>query len=256
MDPGLDDELQRRWGAFWGASEGRPTVTITVTKGDGTTWLPPGPPGERYRIEAQADDDGLLVVSYRFALAPESPSAWRLVVEETPQEPLGRIVENAARYLVARLAAEAGGMALHGAGIARQGKAWVFAGPSRSGKSTAVSLTQGESLGDDFAVVLPAQDGWSVPAVPFDNGENGSVQTTPPTPLASVLRLHQAPEARLSRPQGPLAHASLMACLAFPWALPDLGARLDDAVGSLVAAGLFAELWFAPDASFWDLLDA
>jgi len=47
-----------------------------------------------------------------------------------------------------------------------------------------------------------------------------------------------------------------MACLAFPWALPDLGARLDDAVGSLVAAGLFAELWFAPDASFWDLLDA
>ena len=132
LDATLDDALSYRWGAFWGAPTGEAHVTASVMRGDGGTWIPPGAPGERYRLEAKADVDGIFAASYRFALGQESKISWRLVVEETPQEPLGRIVENAARYLVARLAAEEGGLALHGAGVTRRGRAWVFAGPSRS----------------------------------------------------------------------------------------------------------------------------
>ena len=255
LDAGLDGYLQNRWAAFWGPPEGIATVTVHVRRGDGNTWIPPGPPGERYRLEAAMDADGILVTSYRFALAPEAGSTWRLAIEETESEPLERIVENAARFLVARLAAEQGGLALHGAGLARGGRAWVFSGPSRSGKSTAISHSQGVSLGDDFAVVLPNASSWTVPAVPFDNAESGSIPTTPPTPLAKILRLRHAPAPRLERPPAPIAQASLLGCAAFPWALPDLATRIDDAVAALVSQGLFAELWLAADASFWDVLD-
>jgi len=254
IDAGLDAALAHRWGAFWGAPAGSGTVTVQVVRGDGGSWIPPGSPGELYRIEAEAEAAGILVASYRFALAPETNAAWRLAVEETPEEPLERIVENAARYLVARLAAETGGIALHGAGLARSGRAWIFAGPSRSGKSTAVSHSPGVSLGDDYAVVLPGSKGWIVPAVPFDNAESGSVASTPPMPLARILRLRHATTPRLERLSGPRAQASLMGCVAFPWALPDLAGPIDAAVASLVAAGLFAELQLAPNPSFWDEL--
>jgi hypothetical protein len=255
LDAVLDESLAYRWGAFWGPAQGIESVTVRVVRGDGATWVPAGPPGERYRIEAETDADGILVASYRFALATNRDRSWRLALEDAPQEPIPRLFENATRYLVARLAAEQGGVALHGAGIARNGRAWIFAGPSRSGKSTAIRLTQGESLGDDFAVVLPSVNGFSVPAVPFDNAETG-VASSPPAPLAMILRLHQGPKPILTRPTGPMAHAALMACLAFPWALPDLSAKLDAAVAALVSGGRFGELTFAPDPSFWELLES
>ena len=47
-------------------------------------------------------------------------------------------------------------LALHGAGVMREERAYLFVGPSRSGKSTAVRLSAPAiSMGDDFAVVLP-----------------------------------------------------------------------------------------------------
>ena len=73
-------------------------------------------------------------------------------------------------------------------------------------------------------------------------------------PLAGIFRLHKAPEPRLERPVGPSASASLMACLACPWALPDLAQRLDVTVDRLAASGCFAHLWFAREPSFWELL--
>jgi hypothetical protein len=254
IDAVLDEALAGRWGAFWGPAQGIESVTVRVVRGDGGTWIAPGPPGEGYRIEAEPDADGILVASYRFALAPNRDGSWRLAIEDTPSEPLARLFENATRYLVARLAAEQGGVALHGAGVAKHGRAWVFAGPSRSGKSTAIRLSSGTSLGDDFAVIVPAAQGFVVPAVPFDNAEAG-IGSTPPMPLALVLRLHQGPKPLLSRPTGPIAHAALMSCLAFPWALPDLAAKIDGAVAALVSDGRFAELTFAPDPSFWELLE-
>lgn len=257
VDAALDRVLSERWSGFWTSTEGAAQRIVRVVRGDGSTWIPPGPAGERYRIEAVADECGVLACSYRFALARRGPDAWTLVLEDDGAEPIGRIAENAARYLVARVAAESGGAALHGAGVIRNGRAFVFAGPSRSGKSTAVALSGGAvSLGDDYAVLLRTPRGWEVPAVPFDNSERAPTYEGPPAPLGLVCRLHQAPSPKLARRQGPLAHASLAASLAFPWALPDLLDRLHDAVDALVSSGRFAELWFGPEPSFWCLLES
>jgi hypothetical protein len=257
---GLSDELavtlDARFGGFLEPAGGRAArLSVRAVRGDGSGWLPRWSPGERYRIEADAAGP-LVVRSYHFALVPEFSGAWRLAIEDQGPEPVGRIVENATRYLVARLAAERGGLALHGAGLLRGGRAFIFAGPSGAGKSTAIRLSSpATSLGDDFAVVLPSAAGWETAALPFDNAE-----VAPPHPVrglhpvAGMWRLFQAQSHRVERPSGVMAQASLLACAAFPWALPDLADRLGESVAAIAASGLFGHLHFAPDGGFWPLL--
>jgi len=249
--------LDARWGGFLDpARAAAPRIVVRTVRGDGSAWLPRWRPGEIYRLEADANRGPLVVRSYHFALGPEVSGAWRLAVQEQADEPVGRILDNAARYLVARLAIESGGLALHGAGLRRGRRAWIFAGPSGAGKTTAMRLSAPvESLGDDFAVVVPFADGWAAPALPFDNAEEAPRDPVRGlTPLAGVLRLFQAERHRVERPSGVLAQASLLACAAFPWALPDLADRAGESVAALAASGLFGHLHFALDPGFWPLL--
>lgn len=249
--------LDARWGGFFGPERAAaPRIEVRTVGGDGSRWLPRWSPGESYRLEADLIGETLVVRSYHFALSPEISGTWRLAVEDSGDEPTGRILENATRYLVARLALENRGLALHGGAVRRGGRAFVFAGPSGAGKSTAVRLSYpAESLGDDFALVLPAADGWRVPALPFDNAEAASREPVRGlTPLAGIWRLFQGERHRVEDLTGVLAQASLMACAAFPWAFPDLAAREGESIAALAASGLFGHLHFSPDPGFWPLL--
>jgi hypothetical protein len=249
--------LDARWGGFLApARAAAPRIVVRTVRGDGSVWLPRWRPGESYRLEADAESGPLVVRSYHFALGPELSGSWRLAVEDLGAEPVGRVIDNAARYLVARLAIEDGGLALHGAGLRRGRRAWIFAGPSGAGKTTAMRLSApAESLGDDFAVVVPFENGWAAPALPFDNAEAAPADPVRGlTPLAGVFRLFQAERHRVERLSGVLAQASLLACAAFPWALADLADRAGESVAAIAASGLFGHLHFALDSGFWRLL--
>jgi hypothetical protein len=198
----------------------------------------------------------VVVRSYHFALGPEVSGTWRLAVEAGDSEPVGRVLDNAARYFVARLALERGGLAVHGAGVRRGRVAWVFTGKSGAGKTTASRLSApAQSMGDDFAVMIPNGDGWAAAALPFDNTEKAPrVALGGLIPLAGVFRLFQSDRHMLERPSGVWAQASILSCAAFPWALPDLSARAGESVARLAASGLFGHLHFAQDPGFWSLL--
>ncbi|HZN55610.1 MAG TPA: hypothetical protein VFB67_09840, partial [Candidatus Polarisedimenticolaceae bacterium] len=168
----LDEVLDDRFGGFVERGKAAPSVTVRRKEDAAARGLAPWAPGERYRIEADRASGRLVVRSYHFVLSEEAPGSWRLSIDAAGREPAGRILENVARYVLAHLAIERGGFALHGAGVRREGRAWIFAGPSGAGKTTAAALSRPcESLGDDFAVVLPDGEGLGVPAVPFDNAE-------------------------------------------------------------------------------------
>jgi hypothetical protein len=249
--------IAARWGGFVAAAGSEPPgIVVRTVRGDGATWLPRWRPGDGYRLEADAAGGPLVVRSYHFALGPEISGSWRLAVEDQSDEPVGRIFDNAARYLVARTAIERGGLALHGAGLRRRGRAWIFAGPSGAGKSTLMRLSApAESLGDDFAVILPDAGGWVSAALPFDNAEIAPREPARGLiPLEGIFRLYKAARHRVERPKGVLAQASLLACAAFPWALPDLADRAGESVAAIAASGKFGHLHFAPDAGFWPLI--
>lgn len=256
LDDALAASLDRRWGGFLAPADdesGGRTAALEIRDAGAAPWLPPRPSGV-YRLELL--DDGT-VLSENFALARGGGAApWRVAVSRA-SEPAERIVENACRIVLTDLVLEDGGMALHGAGVLHDRRAWLLAGKSRAGKSTAVGLMAppGVSLGDDFALLWPRGEGWVAPAVPFDNSERVAGRPARGVfPLAGVWRLHQAEADRLERIAPPLAEASLLASVAFPWLFPERASELLARAQRLCAGGLFAHLHFRRDGDPWTVL--
>lgn len=258
LDSGLVEELQQRWGSFFqapGGDDARYVVRVVVDRQAG--WLEQASGTERYRLEALCDASHRVYASYHFALCPLSATGhWKLAVTRQDREPVQRVVENAVRFLTAHLALECGGFAMHGAGILRDGRVHIFAGPSRSGKTTAVGLTDGAvSLGDDFAMVLPLDEGWGAPALPFDNSEQtGDQPAVGLNPVAGIWRLHHAAEGRIEYPPRKMAIASLLGCTAFPWALPEQAPVLLERARAFVSTGRFGHLHFSKTTDLWNEL--
>jgi hypothetical protein len=258
LDDALATALERRFGPFLSREEHpAPRATVTLLRAGPAGWLDAPAPGEHYRLEAVYGPARRVIASYHFALcALPGGRAWRVGLTDRAPEPQERAVDNALRVVVASLALAEDGFAMHAAAVLRDGRAWVFAGPSRSGKTTAVGLARpARSLGDDFALVVRRAGGWHVPATPFDNAER--VVEAPPAglhPLAGIYRLYPAGETRVERPAASLAVASLVGCAAFPWALPEAADALLERASRLAGEGRFAHLHFRKDAALWDTL--
>ena len=254
LDRSLAGRLEERWGGFLlSGTRSEPYCTLQLFKSPERGWLERSPSGERYRLEAVGDADRRVIVSYKFAICSGGdPAVWRVATADSSEESPERSLDNVLRYFTARLAIDRGGFAIHGAGVLNHGRAYLFAGPSRAGKSTAVALTGATSLGDDLALVVPGKTGWVAPALPFDNSER--IRHDPPPglhPVAGIWRLHQARRTRVENPDGSLAVASLLGCTAFPWALPDLADPLLEQVKRFVQQYHFAHLHFSKDADLW-----
>jgi hypothetical protein len=253
----LAADVERRWGPFLLREDPTPPFsTLRFLAGGRERWLERSY-GESYRVEAVNDLPQRVVVSYNFAIgADASPGSWRAALSDQPDEQPGRVLENVVRYVVARMALKLGGFALHAAGVLREGRAYVFAGPSLSGKTTVVSRSApAQSLGDDFAVVFPEDEVWHAPALPFDNSE--CITGTPPLgsyPVAGIWRLVQAERNHVEQLPANLAVASLLACTAFPWAMPEESEALLLHAEDFMARCPFAHLHFTKQVDFWDEL--
>jgi len=259
LDVGLAQLLAPRWGGFFSSASAEPAVrTLRLVDAGAAPFIPGPVAGQVYRIETAAKTDGIALRSFHFALGCDAPPAlWRCALAEPEGEPIDRAFENAVRCLIARLAVEEGGFALHGAGVERRdGRTWILAGPSRAGKTTAVSLARDvKSLGDDFAVVVSTTGGWGAAAVPFDNTERAPLDAPAGLlPLERIYRLFQAPKTRVVVPPKFRALPSLLACAAMPATMPDLAQRLLANVESYIDSGTFAELYFPKSPEFWDQL--
>lgn len=253
LDAGIAAALDTRWGGHaLRDPDASPTLTVRLVIDPGPPFLVASP-GETYRTEGGTERGSAWVRSYRFAAAEEEGALWRAAIVRDGGEPEPRLLDNLARHLVARCVLESGGLAFHGAGVAEEGKGYLFLGPSRAGKSTAARLTGAESLGDDFAVAWPSGSGWFTCAVPFDNAERmPPIRRLAPVPLARILKLEKAEEDAVVPIEGAArAAAALVSCAAFPWAMGELGGRIAENAASAPAPAI---LRFRPTPSFWSLV--
>lgn len=110
------------------------------------------------------------------------------------------IFENFFRVLTAYRLLEEGGLLVHGAAVAAQGKAMLALGRSGAGKTTfsRLALARGaEVLSDDLNALRRTTAGTVVEKLPFtgdlggDLGEDGT--PAGPFPLAALLRLEKSP---------------------------------------------------------------
>ncbi len=258
LDAALAADLDLRWGGFLAErppAGTTPTCRVDLCDGGDRTWLGRPAPGETYRVEARVEDGRPVLRSYHFLAGPEEDrSGWRALVTRTDDEPVGRVVENVLRLLLARTVVRHGGVPFHAAGVVRDGRAHLLAGPSGAGKTTAVALSEPcIRLGDDFGFAVPGPEGWRTAAVPFDNAER--VEAGPARgwfPLGGVWRLFQAEATRLETPSEMVRDLSILACAAAPWSMPELAVDLMDNVARLGREVPYGHLHFRPEPGLWD----
>ena len=161
------------------------------------------------------------------------------------------------RCLCSLLLLGEGGFMLHASGVARNGRAWVFCGPSEAGKTTIARLAGTRRvLNDETVAILKRGRCYVACATPF-YGEGGPVMATKNTRAGAqgVFFLHKARQ---------FAHRQLTASEAVERAFSQVFLpKKDPAVvaGILEALAAFAgrvpcyDLFFRPDPALWEYLD-
>lgn len=97
------------------------------------------------------------------------------------------------RVVCAYLAFAAGGLLVHGAGLAHGAAGYLLLGPSGTGKTTAVrNAPQAHVLNDDLMLVMPSDQGWMLHATPFTNPSQVAPSGVMIAPLCAIFRLIQA----------------------------------------------------------------
>lgn len=167
------------------------------------------------------------------------------------------LVDYALRVLTALLVEARGGLLLHGAGLVRGHAGLLLLGPSGTGKTTAARNAAGARvLNDDLVLLLPGTDGgWQLHASPFSNPSQVPPAGPGHAPLTAILRLRQAPVARLRPLSAAVALAELLAAVpvlvADPGRLPGLTRRLSTVLDRTPAA----QLDLRADPSYWAQVD-
>jgi MoaA/NifB/PqqE/SkfB family radical SAM enzyme len=149
------------------------------------------------------------------------------------------------QLVLARALPAFGGVFVHAAGVAIDGRGLVFAGPSGAGKSTVVKLIggRGEVLCDDRVVVCGGPGGFRVHGT-WNHGEIARVSPAS-APLRAVFFLRQSPENRIDRIGDPKAVlADFLPRLVRPLVSADWLERALDLAGAIVREVPFYELRF------------
>ncbi|MFZ6030356.1 MAG: hypothetical protein ACOYYS_21820 [Chloroflexota bacterium] len=245
----LADRLRQRYAAFAGAAEPGLRVRViwqhTLQLDDA---LPPVPPSDAFVFEKgklSFDTPG-----YRGEVDLAASDAWLSLNARSPLEG----VEYFLRAIYALLLFEAGGVLLHGAGLVRDRRAYVFFGHSGSGKTTASRLSRGVVvLNDDLVALLPDSGGWVVHATPFWN----PTQVVPvrcAAPLAGLYRLVQDRCVWLEQISPGQAVAELAANIPVVSADASRSDRLVMRCAQLVRQIGVKRLHFLKDDSFWQAI--
>ncbi len=153
------------------------------------------------------------------------------------------------------------GVLLHGAGVVRNDRAFLFLGPSGAGKSTVAWLSKSDStiLSDD-AVVLTAEDHrYRLHASPFTQTENemATPQRIGTNDLAAVLFLNQGHDVRLESVNRAQALIRIFnSHVHFLGFLPRdrLRQTFELCLGLCRSVPAY-ELTFAKNSEFWDCLE-
>jgi hypothetical protein len=158
------------------------------------------------------------------------------------------------RILYAYFVLFQGGILIHGAGISRGGKGYIFFGPSGVGKST-VSLLSNDSLilNDDLTAIMCDTSGiWKIFSTPFANpGQNINNISVP---LSGIYQLSQSCEVSLVKVSHGIALSELISNV--PVLSGDIhrSEQLVSTSDEILKAIPFYRLNFRNDPSFWKVI--
>jgi hypothetical protein len=235
--------------------EGKPDLTIRLTRAGVGAFLVPQKSSEMYRMELRSDAGERRWWSYEFAgrLDAGRRTAELALVEEDGERS-DRGLENFLRALTAEFVLAHGGLLLHGATIVRGGRAYVFFGPSGSGKTTTTRLSPDDLvLSDDLTLIVPTDGGYGACGIPFGMSHHRVPDSNEAFPIAGLHRLVQSLEVARLPVTGAAALAEVVASLPFVMD-HDPGAPMENAAHLLARVPLW-RLQFRKDDAFWKVIE-
>lgn len=161
------------------------------------------------------------------------------------------------RTLASLLLLREGGFLLHASAVVDKDRAWVFCGPSESGKTTIARLAGDRPvLNDETVAIVRRPHGYAACATPFF-GEGGPnmARRNMEVPLRAIFFLHKASRFSARRVAAGAAVARAWAQLFVP---KNDRAVVDHLLGSVVDVAQRVacfDLFFAPRAELWEFLD-
>ena len=215
--------------------------------------------GWEYTYERDYQSDRVLLAGLGFfgRISLRPPFCGRLWTSAAAPEDFQGVFENFLRVLVTYRIAAMGGVLLHSAAIAKEGRAFVLAGISGAGKSTSsrLALQAGwEVLSDDLNALRPEGADWAVEKVPFAGDLGPTTTAAGSYPLDGVLWLEKADGHGLHETSKAVLLARLLSCAPL---LNEDPFRVDQALvtlNTLVLALGRGTLQFARDEGFLGLL--
>ena len=164
--------------------------------------------------------------------------------------------ENFLRVIFAHLALERNGLLVHAAGVVKEGSAYVFFGPSDSGKTTSVGLApHGIILSDDMVLLRVAEDQVTVQGVPFRGSLPETSRNNIAKPTAAIFSLRKAPHHALAELSKARASAALLGCVPFVLDYPPAGPQAMALVERILHLTPVLQLSFRRDPLFWELIE-
>jgi hypothetical protein len=213
-------------------------VEVTEPPSDEETARWPGP------FARLGGVDGVLVIEgagFRGSFDERSGQGW--ITQPPDPAPLETFLT---AIYAGRLLRE-GGFFLHAAAIVGPEGAYVFFGPSESGKTTVAELVGEGVITDEITAIRREGDGYRVSSVPW-RGQRLSA------PLAGLFRLRKAGETSFTGLAPVQALRQLLPSVFFPSANWAEVARFLEIGGELVTRVPCYEMHFTPDRSFWAAL--
>lgn len=186
-----------------------------------------------------------------------------LRVEWDPYSRVGMIVQSANPYSIdsalrvihSLILAREGGLLVHAASAVRNGKAFLFAGVSGSGKTTISRLAPNDItlLTDEISYLRRNGRGYVAHSTPFA-GELARVGENVHAPLAAVYLLRKGQENALEPLGRGAAARGLLENVLFFAQDPELVAMVFESACELASSVPVYRLTFVPDTRVWELI--
>ncbi|MBI5034859.1 MAG: hypothetical protein HZB51_30410 [Chloroflexi bacterium] len=178
------------------------------------------------------------------------------------QAKLGQVVlrpngdlENYLRVLYAWFCVDHGSLLLHSCGIIRDGRGYVFFGPSGNGKTTTTSLSAPYTiLSDDLVIIKKVENRFRVYGVPFRGDLPEAPRTNASAEVCGVFALTKDKRHYLTPLVLPEAVARLVQCVPFVMTQPEIVKRVTEICTDLAKSVPLQMLHFRKDNGFWEII--
>lgn len=181
-----------------------------------------------------------------------NPSEWRCRIVQSPNP---YSMDTALRIVQTLILAREGGLLVHAASAVRNGRAFVFAGVSGSGKTTIASLAPADVmlLTDEISFLRRNETSYVAYGTPFA-GEMAKLGENIQAPQAALYLLQKGPENTIEPMREVEAVRRLLENVLFFAQDPELVGLVFEAACELVRCVPVYQLTFVPDQRVWELI--